>query len=72
MALVRLGGMALFFVGLGLLVAEMALTGSWGWVWWSAFVLALCIVVAVAGYFYGPEDRAHPEDGPPEGRAPSN
>ena len=70
--LVRLGGMVLFLVGLGLLVAQMALTGSWGWVWWSAFVLAVCIVVAVAGHYYGPEDRARPEDGPPEGRDPSN
>ena len=70
--LVRLGGMALFYVGLGLLIAEMALTGHWGWVWYSAIVLALCVVVAVAGHFYGPEDIAHPEDSPTEGRDPSN
>ncbi len=70
--LVRLGGMTLFYVGLGLLIAHMALTGEWGWVWWSAFVLTLCIVVAVAGHYYGPEDDPHPEDGPPEERDPSN
>ncbi len=64
--------MALFYVGLGLLIAEMALTGHWGWVWYSAIVLALCVVVAVAGHFYGPEDRAHPEDSLPEGRDSSN
>ena len=72
LALVRLGGMALFFVGLGLLIADMALSGSWGWVWYSAFALALCVVVAAAGHFYGPEDRAHHKDGPPEGPDPSN
>jgi hypothetical protein len=66
------GGMALFYVGLGLLVAEMALSGSWGWVLWSAFGLALSIAVGVAGHYYGPEDGPHPEDGPPEGRDPSN
>ena len=44
--------MAAFLVGLGLLVAEMALTGSWGWVWWSAFVLSLSIVVGVDGHYY--------------------
>jgi hypothetical protein len=70
--LVRLGGMALFVVGLGLLIAEMALSESWGWVWWSAFVLTLCIVVGVAGHFYGPDDGPHPEDGHPEGRNPNN
>ena len=70
--LVRLGGMALFVVGLGLLIAEMALSGSWGWVWWSVFGLALSIVVAVAGHYYGPEAEARPEDAPPEGRNPSN
>lgn len=63
--LVRLGGMVLFFVGLGLLIAHMALTGHWGWVWYSAIILALCVVVAVAGHYYGPEDEAHPEKGPP-------
>ncbi|HEV2742062.1 MAG TPA: hypothetical protein VGV91_02795, partial [Rubrobacter sp.] len=70
--LVRLGGMALFYVGLGLLIAEMALGGSWGWVWWSVIALALCVVVAVAGHYYGPEDEPRTEDGPPEGRDPSN
>jgi hypothetical protein len=70
--LVRLGGMALFVVGLGLLIAEMALSGSWGWVWWSVFGLALSIVVAVAGHYYGPEAEARPEGGPPEGRDPIN
>jgi len=70
--LVRLGGIALFYVGLGLLVAEMALSGSWGWVWYSVFALALCIVVTVAGHYYGPEDEPRPEDAPPEGRGPSN
>lgn len=70
--LVRLGGIALFYIGLGLLIAEMALTGSWGWVWYSAFVLALCIAVAVAGHYYGPGDEPHLEDGPPEGRDPSD
>lgn len=70
--LVRLGGMATFLVGLGLLIAEMALTGSWGWVWWSAFVLSLCIVVAVAGHFYGLDDGSHPEDVHPEGRKLNN
>ena len=69
--LVRLGGMVLFLVGLGLLIAEMALTGQWGWVWYSAIALALCVVVAVAGHYYGPQDEAHPEDGPPKGRDPS-
>jgi hypothetical protein len=64
--------MVLFLVGLGLLIAQMALTGQWGWVWYSAIALALCVVVAVAGHFYGPEDEAHPEDGPPKGRDPSN
>jgi hypothetical protein len=68
---VRLGGMVLFFVGLGLLGAEMALSGAWGWVWYSVFALALCIVVAVAGHYYGPEDEAHPEDAP-ERRNPGN
>ena len=70
--LVRLGGMALVFVGLGLFIAEMALTGAWGWVWWSVFVLALTAVVGVAGYFYGPDDGSDPEDGSPEGRDPIN
>jgi hypothetical protein len=70
--LVRLGGMALFYVGLGLLVAEMALSGSWGWVWYSVFVLTLCIAVGVAGHYYGPEDDPYPEDGSPKGRDPSN
>ena len=70
--LVRLRRMALFYVGLGLLIAEMTLGGSWGWVWWSAFVLALCVVVAVAGHYYGPEDEPRTEDGPPAGRDPSN
>jgi hypothetical protein len=68
--LVRLGGIALFFVGLGLLVAEMALTGAWGWVWYSVFALALCVVVAVAGHYYGPEAEARSEDANPEGRDP--
>ncbi len=68
--LMRLGGMVVFFVGLGLLIAEMALPGSW--VWWSAFVLGLTTVVAVAGHFYGPQDEPRPEDAPPEGRNPSN
>ena len=68
--LVRLGGMALFFVGLGLLAAQMALTGAWGWVWWSVFVLALSIVVAVN--YYGPEDEPRPEGDPREGRIPSD
>ena len=70
--LLRSGGMALFLVGWGLLVAEMALTGQWGWVWYSVFGLALCVVAAVAGHFYGPEHEARPEGGPPEGRDPSN
>ncbi len=64
--LMRLGGMVVFFVGLGLLIAEMALTGQWGWVWYSVLALALCVVVAVAGHYYGQDD------GPPEGRNPSN
>lgn len=68
----RLGGMVAFLVGLGLLVAEMALTGQWGWVWYSAIVLALCIVVAVAGHYYGPEDEPSPEDAPPEERNPGD
>jgi hypothetical protein len=70
--LVRLGGMALFYVGLSLLIAEMALTGHWGWVWYSAIVLALCVVVAVAGHYYGPEAEARSEDANPEGRDPIN
>jgi len=70
--LVRLGGIALFYVGLGLLIVEMALSGSWGWVWYSVFAMALCVVVAVAGHYYGPEAEASPEDANPEGRNPSN
>jgi hypothetical protein len=70
--LVRLGGMALFLVGWGLLVAQMALSRSWGWVWYSVFGLALCIVVAVAGHYYGPEAEPHPEEATPEGRDPIN
>lgn len=65
--MVRLGRIALFLVGLGLLVVEMALAGSWGWVWYSVIVLALCVVVAVAGHYYGPEDEPHPEDAPRRG-----
>jgi hypothetical protein len=64
--------MAAFLVGLGLLVAEMALTGSWGWVWWSAFVLSLSIVVGVDGHYYGPDDGPHPEDVYPKGHNPNN
>ena len=72
--LMRLGGMALFYVGVGLLVAHMALSGIWGWVWYSVFVLTLCVAVAVAvaGHYYGPEDDPHPENDPPEGRNPGN
>jgi hypothetical protein len=70
--LVRLGGMTLFYVGLGLLVAEMALSGSWGWVWYSVFVLALGVVVAVAGHYYGPKDEPHPGDVSPEERNLNN
>ena len=55
-SLVRLGGLVLFYVGVGLLIAEMVLTGSWGWVWYLAFVLALGIAVAVARHYYGPSD----------------
>jgi hypothetical protein len=70
--LVRLGGMALAFVGLGLFIAEMALTEAWGWVWWSAFVLGLTSVVLVAGHYYGPEAEARSEAANPEGRDPIN
>lgn len=61
---------------LALLLAHMVLTGlqtgQWGWLWWAAVVLALTVVVAVAGHYYGPEDGAHPEDGSPGGRHPSD
>jgi len=41
----------------------MALTGQWGWVWWSAFVLGLgIIVVSVATHYYGPNDRGGPRN----------
>lgn len=70
--LVRLGGMVMFFVGFGLLMLEMALTGRWGWIWWSAFALGLLTVVVVVGHYYGPNDRSGSENAPPEGRGPSN
>lgn len=70
--LARLGGMVMFFVGFGLLVAEMALTGRWGWIWWSAFALGLSTVVVVAGHYYGPNDRSGSENAPSERRGPSN
>ena len=46
----------MFYVGLGLLIADMALTGRWGWVWYSVFVLALCIAVAVVRHYHNPDN----------------
>lgn len=59
---VRSGLSSMGFVAL--LVAHFALTGQWGWLWWTAFVLA--IAGAVAGWSHGPDDR------PRAGRGPSN
>lgn len=47
-------------------------TGQWGWLWWTVCVLALSIVVAAAGHFYGGDDDPRPEDGSPTGRNPSD
>lgn len=47
-------------------------TGQWGLFWWTVCVLALSIVVAVAGHFYGQDEGPRPENSPPAGRNPSD
>ena len=58
-------------VGLALVLAHIVLNEQWGWLWWSAFVVGLTVVVGVAGY-YGPDEPTESEGGASAGRGPGN
>ena len=59
-------------VGLALLLGHIVLSGMWGWLCWTAFVLGLTVVVGVAGYYYGPDESPESEGGTSAGRGTSN
>ena len=59
-------------VGLALFLAHFVLNEEWGWLWWSAFVLGLTVVVGVAGYYYGPDEPTESEGGTSAGHGPGN
>ena len=58
--------------GLALVLAHFVRNEEWGWLWWSAFVVGLTVVVGVAGYYYGPDEPPESEGDPSAGRGPSN
>lgn len=59
-------------VSLVLFLAHFKLNEEWGWIWWTAFVLGLTVVVGVAGYYYGPDEPPESEGGASAGRGPGN
>ncbi len=59
-------------VGLALVLAHIVLNEQWGWLWWSAFVLGLTVVVGVAGYYYGPDEPPGSEGGTSAGHGTRN
>jgi hypothetical protein len=59
-------------ISLVLFLAHFALNEEWGWIWWSAFVLGLTVVVGVAGYYYGPDEPPESEGGASAGHGPGD